>query len=108
MGERFKNFSPESNDPIFSESLPEHNDNNLNESKESSESNDLTEWAKDRANSYLEQGKLKEAIDSMVSDLGKDPNKAEEQKDLIRMMGMTLRNDPELNEEKIREFIDGF
>ncbi len=79
----------------------------VNEPKKSPEQKEdsLTEWAKNRANNYLEQGKLKEAIDSMVSDLGKDPNRAEEQKDIVRMMGMTLRNDPELNEEKAREMI---
>jgi len=67
-----------------------------------------TQWAAQRALELLAQGKLKEAVDSMVSDLSKDPTRPEGQKRMIGMMGMSLRNDPELNEQKVREFIKGF
>ncbi len=67
-----------------------------------------TRWAKDRALEHLKQGALKQAIDSIVSDLSKDRNRPDEQKMLIGMMGLSLRNDPELNEQKVRDFIEGF
>ena len=69
---------------------------------------EYTRWAAKRALELLEQGNLKQAVDSMVSDLSKDHTAPEAQKRMIGMMGLSLRNDPELNEQKVREFIEGF
>jgi hypothetical protein len=44
----------------------------------------------------------------MVSDLGKDDSRPQDQKHMIGMMGMMLRNQPGLSEKEVREFIDGF
>ena len=67
-----------------------------------------TRWAKQRALELLENGDLMQAIDSMVSDLGKDPTRPPEQVRLLPMIGMITRNDPALDEKKVREFIEGF
>jgi len=67
-----------------------------------------TQWAEQRAIALMANGKLKEAIDSMVSDLGKDPTRPEMQKGMIGMMGLSVRNDPQLDEKKVRDFIEGF
>jgi len=67
-----------------------------------------TRSAKKRALELLEQGDLMQAIDSMVSDLGKDPTRPTEQVRMLTMMGMVTRNDPALDEEKARDFIEGF
>jgi hypothetical protein len=68
----------------------------------------VTALAKKRALEYVNRGKLKEAIDSMVSDLGKDDSRPEEQKSMITMMGLSLRNQPTLSEQEVRDFIVGF
>ena len=67
-----------------------------------------TRWAKQRALELLKGGDLKQAIDSMVSDLAKDPTRPREQVSMLTMMGMITRNDPALDEKKVREFIEGF
>jgi len=67
-----------------------------------------TQDAKKRALELLEQGELKQAIDSMVADLAKDPTRSETQKSMIGMMGMTLKNEAILDEQKVRTFIKGF
>lgn len=66
------------------------------------------DWAKQRAMEYVEQGDLKSAIDSMVSDLSKDKDRPDMQKSMIAMMGMELRSNPNLTKEKVIEFIKGF
>ena len=76
--------------------------------KPEAQKENLTVWAKKRALDYVSQGKLKEAIDSMVSDLGKDDSRPQDQKHMIGMLGMMLRNQPGLSEKEVREFIDGF
>ena len=68
----------------------------------------FTALAKKRALEYVSQGKLKEAIDSMVSDLNKDDSRPQDQKHMVGMMGMMLRNQPNLNEKEVRDFIEGF
>lgn len=72
------------------------------------DSQEHTKWAKKRALEILQGGDLKEAIDSMVSDLAKDPTRPEEQVRMLTMMGMITRDDPGLDEKKVREFIEGF
>jgi len=67
-----------------------------------------TRRAKDRALEYLDSGNLKGAIDSMVSDLAKDPTRPAAQVEMLTMMGMITRNDSALDEKKVREFIQGF
>ena len=67
-----------------------------------------TRLAKQRALELLKGGDLKQAIDSMVSDLAKDPTRPREQVNMLTMMGMITRNDPALDEKKVREFIEGF
>lgn len=69
--------------------------------------NNPTAFAKQRALEYLKQGKLKESIDSMVSDLSKDESRPEGQKKMIGMMGMDLRNKTDLTEKDVRDFIEG-
>lgn len=64
--------------------------------------------AKQRALEILRQGDLKQAIDSMVSDLAKDPTRPPEQVSMLTMMGMITRNDSALDENKARDFIEGF
>lgn len=64
--------------------------------------------AKQRALEILRQGDLKQAIDSMVSDLAKDLTRPPEQVSMLTMMGMITRNDSALDEKKVREFIEGF
>lgn len=71
-------------------------------------SQDHTRWAKQRALELLEQGNLKKAIDSMVSDLAKDPTRPPDQVSMLTMMGMITRDDPALDEQKVKEFIEGF
>ncbi len=68
----------------------------------------FTAFVKERALEYVSQGKLKEAIDSMVSDLNKDDSRPQEQKDVIVMMGMDLRNQPNLTKKEVIDFIEGF
>lgn len=70
--------------------------------------NNTLDLAKQRAMEYVEQGDLKSAIDSIVSDLSKDKNRPEMQKSMIAMMGMELRSNPNLTKEKVIEFIKGF
>ena len=67
-----------------------------------------TKQAKIKALRYLDEGQLKQAIDSMVSSLSEDPNRPEEQKQIIAMMGLDLRNKRDLNERDVRDFINGF
>jgi len=69
---------------------------------------EYTRLAKQRALELLKQGDFKSAIDSMVSDLSKDPSRSQEQKNMIVMMGMATRNDQALDDKKTREFIEGF
>jgi len=64
--------------------------------------------AKERALEILEEGELKEAIDSMVSDYSKNPAQPEALKTLVANLGFSLRNDPGLDEDKVRNFIEGF
>lgn len=64
--------------------------------------------AKYRALKYLEQGDLKQAISSMVSDLSKDKDMTDERRDFLAEMGLALKQDPELDEKKVRDFIEGF
>lgn len=73
-----------------------------------SQKENRTALAKKRALEYVSQGKLKEAIDSMVSDLSNDDSRPQEQKHMIGIMGMELRNQPHLSEKEVREFIEGF
>ena len=73
-----------------------------------SQKENFTAWAKKRALEYVSQGKLKEAIDSMISDLNKDDSRPQDQKHMIGMMGMMLRNQPNLSEKEVRDFIEGF
>ena len=68
----------------------------------------FTAWAKKRALEYVKRGELKQAIDSMVSDLNKDNSRPEEQKQMIAMTGLTLRNEKNLKEEEVLSFIEGF
>jgi len=67
-----------------------------------------TAWAKKRALEYVDRGQLKEAIDSMVSDLNKDASQPKEQIMMAVMMGLSLRNRPDLTEKEVRDFIEGF
>lgn len=67
-----------------------------------------TRRAKQQALEILQRGDLKQAIDSMVSDLAKDRTRPREQVSLLTMMGLAIRNDPALDEQKVREFIEGF
>ena len=68
-------------------------------------------WAKKRALAYLERGDLQNAIASIISDLSKPgvgrPN-PHERSPLPGMLGANLLADPELDEKKVREFIEGF
>lgn len=66
-----------------------------------------TQFAKDRALALVDQGKFKEAIDSMVSDLSKDPSRSA-QMGMVAMMAMSERNNPNLDARSAREFIVGF
>jgi len=68
----------------------------------------ITAWAKRRALEYLSRGELKEAIDSMVADLSQDEQRPEGQKRFTGAMAMALRNDPDLTEQKVKDFIKGF
>lgn len=68
----------------------------------------MTTLAKRRALDYLNQGNLKAAIDSMVSDLNKDASRPPEQKRMITFTGLDLRNQPNLSEQEVRDFIEGF
>ena len=61
-----------------------------------------------RALQLLEQGEFKQAVISMLSDLYKDPTKSEDEKSMTKRIGTVLILDPELNEQKVREFIEGF
>ena len=70
--------------------------------------NEMTEFAKKRALEYVAQGQLKEAIDSMFSDLSKDPTRPAMQQQMIGAMAMSLRNKPDLSERDVVEFIEGF
>ncbi len=65
-------------------------------------------FIKERALKYVETGNLTTALDSIVSDLNKDPNRAEEQKQLIADMAWALKSDPNLSREQVVEFIEGF
>ena len=71
-------------------------------------SQEHTRWAKQRALELLKEGNLKQAIDSMVSDLAKDPTRSREQVNILTMTGMITRDDSSLDEKKVREFIEGF
>ncbi|PIR04068.1 MAG: hypothetical protein COV59_02700 [Candidatus Magasanikbacteria bacterium CG11_big_fil_rev_8_21_14_0_20_39_34] len=64
--------------------------------------------AKARALRSLEEGNLQGAIDSMVSDLQRDPTRPDFQKNMITGMALALKDDPELNRKKVEEFINGF
>ena len=68
----------------------------------------MTVMAKRRALEYLEKGDLIGAVDSMVSDLSKDSSRPSVQQSMIGMMGMELRNKPNLSEKDVRDFIKGF
>jgi len=68
----------------------------------------LLEWAQKRALEYVEAGKLKEALDSMVSDLNKDADRPAMQKQMIAMMALELRNKKDLTEEEVIDWIKGF
>ena len=67
-----------------------------------------TDFAKRRALMYLERGDLPGAIDSMVSDLGKDDSRPSAQKSMIASTGMILKRKPDLSEKDVRDFIEGF
>lgn len=75
---------------------------------EAPEQESLLSIAKTRAEGFLKQGDFKGAIDSFVSDIKKDETRPEQQRDLIVMMGLELRNKTDLKEDDVREFIDGF
>ena len=63
-------------------------------------------WCKDRALVYVERGELKDALGSMISDLGKHPETAGHP---AIMMGTALMMAGHLSsKEKMREFIEGF
>ena len=64
-------------------------------------------FAKERALELANAGKLKEAIDSMVSDLSKDPDNAPRMS-FIGGMAMALRNDSNLNQKAVISWINGF
>ncbi len=62
------------------------------------------DWCKQRALEYVEQGDLKGAIASMVSDLGKHEKTCDHQATaLMVMMSSTLNT-----KDKMEEFIKGF
>jgi len=65
-------------------------------------------FPKARAIKYVEAGDLKTAIDSMISDLKKTDMITEDQKTMATMMGMALKNDPNISEDSVRDFINGF
>ena len=67
----------------------------------------VLEIAKIRALELLAQGKLKEAIDSMVSDLNKDESYSSNMS-MIGGMAMALRGKEDLTAEEVRQFIVGF
>ena len=64
--------------------------------------------AKKKALKYANEGKIKEAIDSMILSISGDSGSSEAQKQLIGMMGMELRNKPNLTEIEVKDFINGF
>jgi len=68
---------------------------------------DLIDWAKGRARAVLEKGDLKGAVDTMVADLTKNPD-MQAQMPMIAMMAMSLKADPEFDEKKVSDFIEGF
>jgi len=67
-----------------------------------------TPTPKERALELVENGQLKNAVMSIASDLVKDTKRPDEQKALIVRMSAALRADPDLTQEKVREFINGF
>jgi hypothetical protein len=72
------------------------------------DSGEYVKLAKQRAITILKNGELKQAIDSIISDLSKDPASSPEQVKALQTMGMILRNDPTLDSEKVKDFINGF
>lgn len=71
------------------------------------------EWAKGRARSYIEIGKLHEAINSFVSDLRKEdvavrgPNPLKNSS-RPESLGLELEMDPNLDADKVKAYIDSF
>lgn len=74
---------------------------------EKSESTSV-QWAADRAYAYLEKGELNGAVKSMISDLTKDSDITDDHRSYINEMGWTLIDNPDLTEQQVREFIEGF
>ena len=62
------------------------------------------EWAKGRANEYLDKGHCVDAVSSFMSDLGKHPE-TEPLQQMVMMYAMMVRND---DIEGIRRFINDF
>lgn len=74
----------------------------IKENKEMNRSEHL-QWCKDRANAYLDAGKIDAAFASMVSDIGK--HKETENPYLIEIGGIYAMN---RNPRGMRGWIDGF
>lgn len=66
------------------------------------------QWAADRAYAHLEKGELAEAVKSMISDLTKASKFTDDRHTSINMMGWSLIDDPDLTEQQVRDFIEGF
>ena len=63
-------------------------------------------WCKERALEYVDNNDLKQAFNSIMSDLGKHP---ETQSHMGIEMGLLMRMRGKLNSlEQMREFINGF
>lgn len=64
------------------------------------------EWCKQRALEYVERGDLNQAFQSMMSDLGKHPETAGHP--AADLGGALFFSGHLSNEQKMREFINGF
>lgn len=64
-------------------------------------------WAKKRALAIAEKGRLKEAIFSMVFDLNKDPDSAQNMS-FVTGMACALKDDPSLDKKAVVDWINGF
>lgn len=60
------------------------------------------EWAKKRALEYVDRGEIEQAVNSMISDLGKHPDTERSVKVAVMIM-LTVRDVP-----SARRFVEGF
>jgi hypothetical protein len=65
-------------------------------------------WAKQKALELAEAGQLKEAIDSMVSDLNSDPDSDPNMMLFVTGRAIALRNNPNLDKKTVVDWINGF